>query len=55
MYVGQADPQITLLGLCFVFANVLTLLWFDPTYEGKDLPTWVYFSFAFGLFAYQSG
>lgn len=47
-------PQITLLGLNFVFINVLTLLFFDVTYEGKDLPTWVYFSWAFGLFAYQS-
>jgi hypothetical protein len=31
-------PQITFLGLCFVFINVATLLWFDITYEGKDLP-----------------
>lgn len=23
-------------------------------YEGKDLPWWVYASWAFGLFAYQS-
>jgi ethanolaminephosphotransferase len=46
--------QITFIGLSFVFANVLTLFYFDPKYEGLDLPTWVYFSWSFGLFAYQS-
>ncbi|BEI80465.1 hypothetical protein CcaverHIS002_0109940 [Cutaneotrichosporon cavernicola] len=45
---------ITFLGLCFVFGNVLTLAYFDIEYEGKDLPQWVYASWAFGLFAYQS-
>ncbi|WVN88919.1 uncharacterized protein L203_104134 [Cryptococcus depauperatus CBS 7841] len=49
-----APNTITFIGLCFVFANVGTLLWYDPAYEGKVLPSWVYFSFAFGLFAYQS-
>ncbi|TXT13401.1 hypothetical protein VHUM_00768 [Vanrija humicola] len=49
-----APNAITFLGLCFVFINVATLLWFDITYEGKDLPPWVYFTWAFGLFAYQS-
>ncbi|ORX36138.1 CDP-alcohol phosphatidyltransferase-domain-containing protein [Kockovaella imperatae] len=49
-----APNTITFLGLCFVFANVGTLLIFDPTYEGKELPPWVYLSWAFGLFAYQS-
>lgn len=34
--------QITFLGLCFVFANVATLLLFDVQYEGKVLPSWVY-------------
>jgi ethanolaminephosphotransferase len=52
--LAEADPQITFLGLCFVFANVGTLMWFDRSYEGKDLPSWVYLSWAFGLFAYQS-
>jgi hypothetical protein len=46
--------QITFLGLCFVFANIGTLLAFDPNYEGKVLPSWVYLSWALGLFAYQS-
>ena len=29
-------------------------MYFDRSYEGKDLPSWVYLSWAFGLFAYQS-
>ncbi|WWC87383.1 uncharacterized protein L201_002272 [Kwoniella dendrophila CBS 6074] len=49
-----APNTITFLGLCFVIANVFTLLYFDPTYEGKVLPSWVYLSWAIGLFAYQS-
>ncbi|WVQ83756.1 hypothetical protein IAT38_005900 [Cryptococcus sp. DSM 104549] len=49
-----APNTITFIGLCFVFTNVGTLLAFDPTYEGKVLPSWVYLSFAIGLFAYQS-
>ncbi|WRT65238.1 uncharacterized protein IL334_002181 [Kwoniella shivajii] len=52
--LSLAPNTITFLGLCFVFANVFTLLWFDPTYEGKVLPSWVYLSWAIGLFAYQS-
>ncbi|OWZ66331.1 hypothetical protein AYX14_03140 [Cryptococcus neoformans] len=49
-----APNTITFIGLCFVFTNVGTLLFFDPLYEGAALPSWAYFSFAFGLFAYQS-
>lgn len=49
-----APNTITFIGLCFVFTNVGTLLFFDPMYQGAALPTWVYLSFAFGLFAYQS-
>ncbi|GMK57679.1 hypothetical protein CspeluHIS016_0405130 [Cutaneotrichosporon spelunceum] len=49
-----APNAITFLGLCFVFGNVLTLAYFDIEYEGKDLPVWVYASWAIGLFAYQS-
>ena len=52
--VECSSHQITFLGLCFIFANIATLLWFDVTYTGIDLPSWVYFSWAFGLFAYQS-
>jgi ethanolaminephosphotransferase len=46
--------QITFLGLCFVFANVGTLFFLDPTYSGRELPSLVYLSWAIGLFAYQS-
>ncbi|KAK8846556.1 hypothetical protein IAR55_005642 [Kwoniella newhampshirensis] len=49
-----APNTITFIGLCFVFTNVFTLLVFDPTYAGKVLPSWVYLSWAIGLFAYQS-
>lgn len=33
--------------------NFLTLLWFNPTLD-KDCPTWVYVSWAIGLFLYQT-
>ncbi|RXK39609.1 ethanolaminephosphotransferase [Tremella mesenterica] len=49
-----APNTITFIGLCFVISNVFTLLILDPTYSGKDLPSWVYLSWAIGLFAYQS-
>ncbi|WVW78960.1 hypothetical protein I302_100923 [Kwoniella bestiolae CBS 10118] len=49
-----APNTITFLGLCFVITNVGTLLYFDIGYEGKVLPSWVYLSWAIGLFAYQS-
>lgn len=44
---------ITLLGLSFVATNVATLLYFSPTLD-ESCPTWVYYSFALGLFAYTS-
>jgi hypothetical protein len=36
--------QITLLGFAFVLVNVATLLILDPTYIGRELPSWVYLS-----------
>jgi ethanolaminephosphotransferase len=54
LFVTPANQQITFIGLSFVFANVLTLFYYDPKYEGLDLPVWVYFSWSIGLFAYQS-
>ncbi len=39
--------QITFIGLCFVFTNIATLLYLDPTFSGKVLPPWVYFRFVF--------
>ncbi|KZZ96899.1 sn-1,2-diacylglycerol cholinephosphotransferase [Ascosphaera apis ARSEF 7405] len=49
----MAPNLITLTGLGFVVFNVLTLLWFNPTLD-QDCPSWVYASWAIGLFLYQT-
>ncbi|TFK56424.1 Choline/ethanolaminephosphotransferase [Heliocybe sulcata] len=56
-----APNVITLSGLCLVFANFATLLYYDPGYlTEKDAgseagpPQWVYFTWAAGLFFYQA-
>lgn len=49
----MAPNLITLTGFGFVVANVLTLLWYNPTLD-QDCPAWVYFSWAIGLFLYQT-
>lgn len=54
-----APNTITLLGLCIVVFNVVTLLYYDPLYlTEKDgatgPPQWIYFTWAIGLFMYQS-
>ncbi|KAG7561980.1 hypothetical protein FFLO_02620 [Filobasidium floriforme] len=49
-----APNTITSIGLGFVAVNIATLLFFDPKYEGKELPSWVYLSWGIGLFLYQS-
>ncbi|OJA19270.1 hypothetical protein AZE42_04494 [Rhizopogon vesiculosus] len=54
-----APNTITLLGLCIVLFNILTLLYYDPLYlTEKDgasgPPQWIYFTWAIGLFMYQS-
>ncbi|KAK4686321.1 hypothetical protein P7C73_g3815, partial [Tremellales sp. Uapishka_1] len=54
MPMNLAPNMITFLGLCFVIVNVATLLVLDPTYSGRNLPSLVYLSWSFGLFAYQS-
>lgn len=41
---SQLLPQITLSGLSLVIANLATLLVLDPSYTGKELPSWAYFS-----------
>ena len=33
--------------------NFLTMLWYNPTLD-KDMPSWVYASWAIGLFLYQT-
>ncbi|KAH9932117.1 Choline/ethanolaminephosphotransferase [Epithele typhae] len=54
-----APNTITLTGLCLVLTNFATLLYFDPKFltdkEGAEgPPQWVYFTWAAGLFMYQS-
>lgn len=52
--------MITLMGLMFIVANVVLLLYMDTDLLLKSsaklpsVPNWVYFMFAFGLFMYQS-
>ncbi|KAL5533588.1 hypothetical protein ACEPAG_48 [Sanghuangporus baumii] len=53
-----APNTITLTGLSLVFINFLTLLYYDPYYlTSKHVagpPNWLYFTWAAGLFLYQS-
>jgi ethanolaminephosphotransferase len=49
----MAPNLITLTGFSFVVINLLTLLWFSPTLD-QDCPAWVYYSWAVGLFLYQT-
>ncbi|KAL0261553.1 Phosphotransferase [Diplodia seriata] len=49
----MAPNLITLTGFGFVVANFLTLLWYTPTLD-QDCPSWVYYSWAAGLFLYQT-
>ncbi|KAI0003868.1 Choline/ethanolaminephosphotransferase [Russula compacta] len=54
-----APNVITLSGLAIVLLNFATLLLYDPTYlaekgGGTGPPNWVYFTWAIGLFLYQT-
>ncbi|CAK7273144.1 Phosphotransferase [Sporothrix epigloea] len=51
--ISMAPNLITLSGFMFVVANLLTLLWFNPTLD-QNCPPWVYYSWAVGLFLYQT-
>lgn len=51
--MSMAPNLITLSGFMFVGANILTLLWYNPTLD-QDCPPWVYASWAIGLFLYQT-
>ncbi|KAI1638023.1 CDP-alcohol phosphatidyltransferase-domain-containing protein [Biscogniauxia mediterranea] len=51
--MSMAPNLITLCGFMFVVANFLTLLWYNPTLD-QDCPPWVYYSWAAGLFLYQT-
>lgn len=52
-YLIADYTQITLSGFGFIVLNFLTLLWYTPTLD-QDCPTWVYASWAIGLFLYQT-
>lgn len=45
--------QITLTGFAFVLINIATMLYYTPNMD-QDCPTWVYWSWAIGLFLYQT-
>lgn len=51
--LNMAPNVITLLGLGFVVANLATVAYYDP-YLNQESPRWCYFSYAFGLFMYQT-
>jgi len=50
---SMAPNPITLIGFSFVVANFLTMLWYTPTLD-QECPSWVYASWAIGLFLYQT-
>lgn len=49
----MAPNLITLLGLCFIIVNVITLLIYSPDLTA-DCPPWVYYSFSAGIFLYAT-
>ncbi|CAM1504676.1 Fc.00g022670.m01.CDS01 [Cosmosporella sp. VM-42] len=48
-----APNMVTLLGFFFILGNIVLLELFMPDLVGPG-PSWLYFSFAFGLFMYQT-
>lgn len=51
--LSLAPNVITLLGLCFIVANLACVLYYDPHLDSEQ-PRWCYFFYAFGLFMYQT-
>lgn len=49
----MAPNAVTLTGFGFVIANVFTMLYYSPNMD-QDCPPWVYWSWAIGLFLYQT-
>lgn len=49
----MAPNVVTLTGFGFIILNVLTVLYYDPTLT-EETPRWTYFSYALGLFLYQT-
>jgi len=48
-----APNMVTLIGFFFILSNIILLEIFMPDLVGPG-PTWLYYSFAFGLFMYQT-
>ncbi|CAH7670949.1 CDP-alcohol phosphatidyltransferase-domain-containing protein [Phakopsora pachyrhizi] len=53
MPIWLAPNLITLIGLLFIIVNLITVIIYDSDLK-TDLNGWIYFSFALGLFAYQT-
>jgi ethanolaminephosphotransferase len=51
--MSMAPNLITLIGFLCICANLATLLWLSPDLT-TPLPNWAFFSFALGLWIYQS-
>lgn len=51
--MNMAPNLITLSGFMFVVFNLITLLWYNPSLA-QDCPSWTYYSWAIGLFLYQT-
>ncbi|AET41475.1 diacylglycerol cholinephosphotransferase Ecym_8190 [Eremothecium cymbalariae DBVPG len=49
----MAPNAVTLTGFGFIIVNVLTALYFNPNLDTES-PRWTYFSYAIGLFLYQT-
>ncbi|KAL7750214.1 hypothetical protein RI367_004387 [Sorochytrium milnesiophthora] len=49
----MAPNMITTIGFAFIIVNVLLTMALSPNMD-KPLPSWCYYLFGFGLFAYQS-
>ncbi|KAH0289502.1 sn-1,2-diacylglycerol cholinephosphotransferas-like protein [Aureobasidium namibiae CBS 147.97] len=51
--MSMAPNLITLSGFSFVIMNLLTMFYYTPGMD-QDCPSWVYYSWAIGLFTYQT-
>ncbi|KAG9952036.1 sn-1,2-diacylglycerol cholinephosphotransferas-like protein, partial [Aureobasidium melanogenum] len=51
--LSMAPNLITLSGFSFVIANLMTMFYYTPGMD-QDCPSWVYYSWAIGLFTYQT-
>lgn len=49
----MAPNVVTLSGFAFIIINVLTTLYYDPGLNTES-PRWTYFSYALGIFLYQT-